>query len=329
MSATQPLKKVVLIGVQWLTAFKASGNLGSIILAALLDAKAFQVTIVTRESGSASFPPDLSVVRTAYTESELVRAFAGHDAVISAVGATGFLDQKVFIDAAVKVGVKRFIPSEFSSNTQSEAVRRLVPAFEPKKMVLDYLKEKESSGFTWTGLATGILFDWVRVEPRAWRNQTDSDKAFQVGFLGFDRVTKKAETWDDGNVAFSATIQEDFGKAIVGILTHPAETANQYLYVSSVTTTQRAILDVIRSQTGQEWTVQHFKTDEEIARGRALVAKGDFTGMFALVKASAWGTVPGIRTNYPVDEKLANGLIGLPAERSIDEVMRNVLISVA
>ncbi|KIV78827.1 hypothetical protein PV11_06437 [Exophiala sideris] len=305
MSATQPLKKVVLIG--------ASGNLGSIILSALLHEKAFEVTVVTRESGSASFPPDLSVVRTAYTESELVRAFAGHDAVICAVGATGFLDQKVFIDAAIKAGVKRFIPSEFSSNTQSEAVRRLVPVFEPKKMVLDYLKGEESSGLTWTGLATGILFDW----------------AFQVGFLGFDRVTKKAEIWDDGNVAFSASIQEDFGKAIIGILTHPAETANQYLYVSSVTTTQRAILDVIQFQTGQGWTVQHFKTDEEIARGRALVAKGDFTGMFALVKASAWGTVPGIRTNYPVDEKLANGVIGLPAERSIDEVMRNVLKSVA
>ncbi|KAI1616304.1 NmrA-like family protein [Exophiala viscosa] len=305
MSATQPINKVVLIG--------AGGNLGAIILAALLNAKAFQVTIVTRESSSASFSPDLRVVRTAYTENKLVKAFAGHDAVISAVGATGFLDQKVIIDATVKAGVKRFIPSEFSSNTRSEAVRHLVPVFEPKKMVLDYLKAKEASGLSWTGLATGILFDW----------------AFQVGFLGFDLVNKKAEIWDDGNVAFSATTQDDFGKAIIGILTHPAETANQYLYVSSVTSTQRAILEVVQSHTGQEWTVQHVKTDEEIARGRELVAKGDFSGMFALVKASAWGTVPGIRTNYPVDENLANELIGLRAESSIDEVMRNVLRSVA
>ena len=104
------------------------------------------------------------MVRTAYSEPELVKAFAGHDAVISVVGAPAFLDQKVFIDAAIKAGVKRFIPSELSSNTWSEAVRQLVPVFKPKKAVLDYLKENESSGLTWTGLSTGALLDWVSIE---------------------------------------------------------------------------------------------------------------------------------------------------------------------
>jgi hypothetical protein len=54
----------------------------------------------------------------------------GQDAVISAVGATGFVDQKKFIDASIRAGVKRFIPSEFSSNTLSDAVIQLVPRFE-------------------------------------------------------------------------------------------------------------------------------------------------------------------------------------------------------
>lgn len=306
---------------------QASGNLGSIILAALLDAKKFQVTIVTRDSSSASFAPGLNVVRTAYTETELAKAFAGHDAIISAVGANAFLEQKVFIDAAIKAGIKRFIPSEYSSNTRSEAVRQLVPVFEPKKVVLDYLKEKEPSGLTWTGLATGILFDWVRVATSSEKSLTDPFKALHTGFLGFDLANKKAVIWDDGDVAFSATNQGDFGRAIIGILTHPGETANQYLYVSTVTTTQGAILKSLQSHTGQEWTVQHVKTDEEIARGRELVAKGDFTGMFALVQASAWGTVPGIRTNYPADEKLANGLMGLPDEGSLDDIIKTVLES--
>jgi hypothetical protein len=59
--------------------------------------------------------------------------------------------------------VKRFIPSEFSSNTLSDTIIQLVPLFEQKRVVLDYLKSKESEGLTWTGIATSLLFDWVRV----------------------------------------------------------------------------------------------------------------------------------------------------------------------
>jgi hypothetical protein len=73
------------------------------------------------------------------------------------------VDQKKFIDASIRAGVKRFIPSEFSSNTLSDTIIQLVPLFEQKRVVLDYLKSKESEGLTWTGIATSLLFDWVRV----------------------------------------------------------------------------------------------------------------------------------------------------------------------
>jgi hypothetical protein len=73
----------------------------------------------------------------------------------------GFLEQKTLIDAAVKAGIKRFLPSEISSNTLSDTVRQLVPIFEPKKVVLDYFDSKESTGLSWTGFAVGCLFDWV------------------------------------------------------------------------------------------------------------------------------------------------------------------------
>lgn len=101
------------------------------------------------------------MVQTTYAEAELVEILKGHDAVVSTVGATGFSDQKVVIDAAIKAGVQRFIPSELSMNTLSKAVRELVPVFEAKKVVLNYLKEKESTGLTWTGLAGGPLLDWA------------------------------------------------------------------------------------------------------------------------------------------------------------------------
>jgi NmrA-like family len=101
------------------------------------------------------------VVKTAYSQAELAKVFNGQDAVISTVGATGFEEQRVFIDAAVEAGVKRFIPSELSTNTLSDAVRQLVPVFEPKKAILGYLKDRESSGLTWTGLSGGLMLDYV------------------------------------------------------------------------------------------------------------------------------------------------------------------------
>ena len=77
------------------------------------------------------------------------------------MGATAFEEQKRFVDAAVHAGVKRFIPSEFSANSQNEAVLKLLPLFGQKKELIEYLKIKELEGLTWTGIATSALFDWV------------------------------------------------------------------------------------------------------------------------------------------------------------------------
>jgi hypothetical protein len=65
------------------------------------------------------------------------------------------------IDAAIQAGVKRFLPSELSANGIAKAARELVPPFQQKWEVLEYLKEKEGQGLSWTGLATGPLLDWV------------------------------------------------------------------------------------------------------------------------------------------------------------------------
>ena len=121
----------------------------------------FDVTVVTRPSSSASYPDNVKIAKISYSEAELVKVLEGQDAIVSAVGPMGFLEQKTFIDAAVKASVKRFIPAEFSSSTLNDVARQVVPVFEFKKQVLDYLKEKEPTGLTWTGLATGPLLDWV------------------------------------------------------------------------------------------------------------------------------------------------------------------------
>jgi uncharacterized protein YbjT (DUF2867 family) len=144
-----------------LTNLKASGNIGKIILDSLVVSNKFTITVISRKESEAVFPPGVTVLKTDFSGSSLEAAFQGQDAVISAVGATAFNEQKALVDAAIAARVQRFIPSEFSANSQSEAVLQLLPLFGQKNDVIKYLKSKESSGLTWTGIATSGLFDWV------------------------------------------------------------------------------------------------------------------------------------------------------------------------
>lgn len=172
ITMTSQLKNIAIIGVRSLflestnrltKTLKASGSVGKLILDALVREARFHVTVLTRSSSTAIFPTDITTRKTDYSAADLIKAFAGQDAVISVVGLSGFTEQKSFIDAAISAGVKRFIPSEFSSNTLSPAVLQLLPIFAQKKEVLDYLKEKEGSGLTWTAIWPALLFDSVSV----------------------------------------------------------------------------------------------------------------------------------------------------------------------
>lgn len=168
------LKNVAIIGVSpahcficqfhilhGLTHLQASGNIGKIILERLIAATSFTITVISRKESEADFPQGITVIKTDFSESSLESAFRGQDVVISVVGASGFNEQKALVNAAIRARVQRFIPSEFSANSQSDAVLQLLPLFRQKNDLIKYLESKESSGLTWTGIATSGLFDWV------------------------------------------------------------------------------------------------------------------------------------------------------------------------
>ncbi|KAK7415362.1 hypothetical protein QQZ08_012372, partial [Neonectria magnoliae] len=140
--------------------FGASGNAGKIILDGLVAASKFNITVVQRKESEAAFKTGVSVRKIDFSEGDLEAALNGHDAVISALGATAFREQKKIVDAAIRAGVKRFIPSEFSASSEDAAVLQLLPLFGQKKELVQYLQSKQSEGLSWTGLATSGLFDW-------------------------------------------------------------------------------------------------------------------------------------------------------------------------
>ncbi|KAI4126759.1 MAG: hypothetical protein LQ347_004844, partial [Umbilicaria vellea] len=139
--------------------YKASGNLGPSILEALVTDPHLNVSILARQESTSTYPSHIKVHKTDYSEASLVSAFKGQDAVVSTVSGQAIRTQTSIIDAAIKAGVKRFIPSEFGSDTANPKAVELVPVFKGKESIVNYLKGKESDGLSWTCLCNGPFFD--------------------------------------------------------------------------------------------------------------------------------------------------------------------------
>ncbi|KKO99271.1 hypothetical protein THAR02_08621 [Trichoderma harzianum] len=286
----------------------ASGSIGRIILEGLIAAGGFTITVLSRRDSSATFPPDISVYKSDFSDGDLQFAFKGQDVVISALGATGFGEQKKLVDAAIRAGVKRFLPSEFSSSSQDSAVLQLLPLFSQKSEMIEYLRTKQSAGFSWTGVATSLLFDW----------------GLRNGFLGYDLANKTATVWDGGDKRFTLTNEMDLGIAIASVLKNPEETSNKYLFVSSVETTQNEILAALEEATDAKWTVNNTTTKEQVNDAVQKLTAGDLNGAFTLVRATSYSSTPGLKSNYARDETLSNDLLGLQAS-SVAETVKRVI----
>lgn len=258
------LKNVIIIG--------AGGNLGPSILKAFLSSS-FKTSVLSREGSNSTFPSGVNVLRANYDSLDsLKQAFQGQDVVISLVGGGALGDQNKLIDAAIAAGVKRFVPSEFGSNTPNPKTRAIVPVFEAKVGTVNYLKSKEDA-ISWTSVVTGPFFDW----------------GLKVGFLGLNAQNKTATILDSGNAIFSTTNLGTIGQAVVKALENAEATKNQYVYVSGFQTSQNEILAAAEKITGEKWTVNKISAKDQIARGNELLQKGDFSGVGPLIQAVTFG----------------------------------------
>lgn len=148
------IRNVIIIG--------AGGNLGPTILSALDTGPHFTVSVLARHSSKSTFPSHVKVHRIGddYPEAELLEAFKGQDAVVSTIATASTVRQRAIVDTAIKAGVRRFVPSEFGSDTQNQKAVAILPQyFKGKVETVEYLKEKEKEGLTWTAFVTGPFFE--------------------------------------------------------------------------------------------------------------------------------------------------------------------------
>ena len=297
-----PIKTVLLIG--------AGGSLGPYILSSLQES--FTVTVLTRQSSKSVFPPGLKVITVpdSYPVPDLVSAFTGQDAVVSAITTMSSSVQKRFVDAAAQAGVKRYMPAEFGSDTRDGKLSELVPAIYGEKVEqMKYLEAAcEGSGgrMSWTAIATSAFFDWMFTVTRG-------------TFAHIDLAARKAEVLDDGEKRFSVTNMAQIAIAVRRALEKGEETRNRFLLIQSFVTTQNEIVKALEKVTEAKWEVEKIDSKNYMEEQIAKAQKGDHDAMYSVI----WGICV-TKSDWRQDKKFANELLGLE-EEDLEESLRLAL----
>lgn len=189
----------------------------------------FEVTVLSRSS-SHKLDPRVKVHEVDYSSQDsLTTAISGQDAVVNALG-VGVVAREIhlrLVEAAHAAKVKRFIPSEFGSDTVHHLTAQL-PVFGDKVAVLEKLKEisAKDQDFTYTAIINGPFFDW------------GLEKQFFLNIAG-----SATDIYDGGDVPVSATTLAGVGRAVAGVLQKPDETKNRPVYVAETVFTQNKLLE--------------------------------------------------------------------------------------
>ena len=156
----------------------------------------------------------------------LVAGLKGQDALVNTLG-IGAIPREIhlrLVDAAQSAGVKRYLPSEFGSDTTHNA---RLPVFADKFAVIEKLQQisKTDGEFTWTAVISGPFFDW----------------GLQTKFL-INLKGPSTPIYDRGDAIVSGTTLAGVGRAVVGVLKNPEETKNRPVFVAETEFTQNQLL---------------------------------------------------------------------------------------
>ncbi|RGP77047.1 hypothetical protein FLONG3_4876 [Fusarium longipes] len=297
-----PIQKVAVIG--------GSGLLGSKVVASLLDT-GFEVTAITRNESSATFPENVTVKRVDITSIDSIKdAVTGQDAVVSTATTMAAGGQKTIIDAVIAARVPRFIPSEFGVPSRQNRDKKLGKLLGAKVQNTDYLIKlaEQHDWFSWTGLSNGLFLDSGLKNP--------------YGFI--DIKNRKFRIVDSGNEPYSTSSLAFVGKAVAAILKKPETTANMYLNIAGVTTTQNEVLKIVEQVTEDKFDISYVSGTDLERIGDEKIANGDFSAFGNYLEQFLFADGAG---NALKGDENAIGMLGLE-EENLEEVIKSVLTDI-
>ena len=200
----------------------------------------FNVTVLKRPSSTTTYPASIKVIEADLSSvTSVTAALRGQDAVVSTVGTPGLPGQSVLIEAAVAAGVKRFLPSDFGCDLADPMTGPFLPAYKPKVAIHKQLREAADAkhDFTYTLVCNNAFLDW----------------GLRKNFL-LNWKEAKPTLFNGGKHVFSATTLDSVGQAVVGVLSHPEETKNRFVYVKDIDISQTQLLEIAKKvDSGREW----------------------------------------------------------------------------
>lgn len=132
----------------------ATGNLGPAVVKELL-AAGLEVTVLSASGNTSALPSEIKAIKVDYSsKASVVSALKGQEAFVSLI--PKFEEQPALIDAAIEAGVKRFLPSEFGSNTSGNDRVAKLPVYGGKILTQEYLK-KNVEKISYTLVHNGIF----------------------------------------------------------------------------------------------------------------------------------------------------------------------------
>ncbi|EOA84075.1 hypothetical protein ACJQWK_00810 [Exserohilum turcicum] len=308
MASQNFIKKVALVG--------ANGNVGSYILSALQAKSRFQITAISRQQSTATFPSGIDVAHVDYNEPpSLVKALKGQDALIITMSVSARGAQEKLIRAAAEAGVPWILPNEFGMyNTEQAQLDTIGPGKQRDRALIEALGVS-----SWIGMTSGFWYE----------------HSLSAGYYGIDIKKRQVVYFDDGNQRLNTSTWPSTGLAVANLLSWPVSAAdgkgpaleqyrNRMVFFSSFAPSQRDMFAATLKATGtteKDWNVTSEPAKERLANARQSLSAGDH---------SAFATV--LYTRYFIDDAglyekthgLNNDELGLPKDDLVEATKRAV-----
>lgn len=296
---------------------KATGNIGQVLVSALLKTGKHTITALTRAGSKGTLPDGVKSVQVDYdNEESLVGALRGQDFLIItlAVRAPPDLHSKI-VKAAAAAGVRYIMPNIYGADIRNPVQMSDALGVAAKAQ----LDEIESLGLSYVTLACGTWYEWSLALGDQW--------------FGFQIKDRKVTFYDDGKTTVNVSTWDLCGRAVAALLSLPESGAspclsdwkNEPLYIRSFKVSQRDMLDSLHrllNTTDEDWTISYEPAAKRAQDGLEEFSRGLITGMAKNLYANLF--IQSREGKLEYSKGLANEVLGLPDE-SLDEATKRAV----
>lgn len=217
------------------------------------------MTVLTRSTGSLKeLPWGVGAVQVDYdSQQSLVDALRGQEVLVACLQMDVIATvQPGLLDAAIKAGVRRYIPSEYSGITLDPGSRQM-PLLTPFVEMQELIKQKAAEGF----------IEYTIIAPGGFSNVFID--------LLLDWTNHNATFYDGGNKQVSVARLITIARGVAAVLKDVDKYKNAVVKFHDGTTSQKRCLEIAqRVDPNVNWTVENLDAQETMKVGLKALANG-------------------------------------------------------